>query len=54
MFCIVSDTSDPGAVIFHSFPDSSHKAISHALRSLTPAERNYGQIEKKVYAIVFT
>ncbi|XP_052566093.1 uncharacterized protein K02A2.6-like [Culex pipiens pallens] len=42
-----------GAVIMHRFPSGEVKAIAHASRSLTPAEMNYGQVEKEALALVF-
>ncbi|BHF71132.1 hypothetical protein SprV_0401418700 [Sparganum proliferum] len=53
---VVADASNHGvgAVISHTFPDWSGKAIMHASRTLTPAEKNYGQIEKETLALVFS
>lgn len=42
-----------GAVLLHMFPDGKQKAVMHAARSLTPAEKKYGQIEKEALALVF-
>ena len=42
-----------GAVLLQKLPDGHIKAVSHASKSLTAAEKRYGQIEKEGLALIY-
>ena len=42
-----------GAVLSHQMPDGSERPIAYASRSLSPAERNYSQLDKEGLSLVF-
>ena len=48
-----ASSHDVGEVISHIFADTSEKSIMHVAIFLTPAERNYSQVEKEALALIF-
>jgi transposase InsO family protein len=42
-----------GAVLMHKYADGIERPIAHASKTLTSTERNYSQVEKEAFSIIF-
>lgn len=53
---LACDTSQYGlgAILLHVIDDGKEHPVAYASRTLTPAEKNYSQLEKEGLAIIFS
>lgn len=48
-----ASTKGVGAVLYHIMPDGTERPVVMASRSLSPAEKNYSQIDREALALTF-